>query len=209
MPDIRNYDNNNDLKRADAVKASSTVVNPLENALAKTRRAAREITPNIRSARKRLPVVVDIILALLIVAMIGASVVGAYYIFKYFTVDYDAVEIEYTLLVENPDTGKLKNEIVYCEIDGNTLAFGKVKSTVTDGKGRMLVTVSTTVKYKYDEGYFLGDERLAHGSVYTLRTEQGVSFEGTVVEIVDKNAPMNDSLKLTPSAVLAPMKEVG
>lgn len=210
MPDIRNYDKNNtDLKHADAEKAGGTMVNPLGTALAKTRKAARETVPTIRSARKRLPVVVDIILALLMVAMIGASIVGAYYIFKYFTVDYDTVEVEYTVLLDTAVSGKLKNEIVYCEMDdGNTLAFGKVISAVTDEKGRTLVTVSATVKYKEDEGYFLSDVRLAHGVKYSLRTEQGVVLSGAVVEIVDKNA-LAGSLQMIPSAYLAPVKEVG
>ena len=208
MPDIRNYDKNNtDLKHADAEKAGGTMVNPLGTAFAKTRRAARETVPSIRSARKRLPIVVDIILALLMIAMIGASVVGAYYIFKYFTVDYDAVEVEYTVLIEPAVTGKLKNEVVYCEIDGSTFVFGKVISAVNDEQGRTLLTVAATVKYKADEGYFLGDVRLAHGSVFELRTEQGAPLHGTVVEIVDKYASAG-SLQLMPAAT-ASMKEVG
>ena len=189
MPDIRNNDvNDKGLKSADAEKSGGIINQPLGN-LPKNRKNEYEMVKRVRSARKRMPIVIDVIIAILLAAMIFALAVGAFYAFRHFTVDYDTVEVEYALILpENKEVPKtLRNEQVYYDIDGNTLNFGKVKSFGSDTNGRQIIVISHTVKYRSDMGYSIGDERLAVGCEYTLRTAAGTSFSGTVVEFVDKS----------------------
>lgn len=192
MPDIRNYDvNDKGLKQADSDKSGGVINQPLST-LAKTRRNGFEMVKKVRSARKRMPIVLDIIIAILLAAMIVGVAVGGFYAFRYFTVDYDTVEVEYTLILDENVTGSLKNDQVYCDVDGNTLHFGKIKSTDVDENGRQIIVIAHTVKYKPDMGYSVGDERLAVGCEYVLRTERGKTLSGTVVEFVDKSISNNE-----------------
>ena len=200
MPDIKNYDvNDKGLKHADADK-SGGVLNQLTGSIPKNRKSDYDTVKRVRQARKRLPIVVDVIIAILILAMIVGAFVGAFYLFRYFTVDYDTVNVEYTVVLDSSVAGKLKNENVYCDIDGNTVYFGKIKKAETDGMGNTLIRISATVRYKEDEGYTLGESRLAVGARFALRTEQGVSFAGTIVEFVDKSKP-EEELSLLPPVV--------
>lgn len=202
MPDIRNYDiNDKGLKNADSEK-SGGIINPLAGSLPKTRKGEYETLKRVGQARKRLPVVVDIIIAILMLAMIAGVFVGAFYLFRYFTVDYDTVNVEYTVVLDNVTVGKLKNENVYCDINGSTVYFGKIKSAAVDGNGNTVLLIAVTVKYKEDEGYFIGEERLAVGSRYALRTEQGTALTGTVVGFVDKSKPEEELSLLTPALAL-------
>ena len=186
MPDIKNYDiNSKGLKNADSDKSGGITNQPLAT-LAKTRKNDYSPIKKIRSARKRMPIVVDVIIAIILAIIIGAVAVGGFYAFRYFTVDYDTVDVEYMIILDENSAKNLKNEQVYCDIDGNTLHFGKIKSIGTDGNGRQVVVIAHTVKYKADEGYSIGEERLAVGRSYNLRTENGTNVSGTVVEFLDK-----------------------
>lgn len=192
MPDIRNQDvNDNGLKHADSDKSGGIMNQPLGN-LAKTRKNSFEMVKKVRSARKRMPIVLDIIIAILLVAMIVALAVGGFYAFRHFTVDYDTVEVEYTVVLNEKVSGTLKNDQVYCDVDGNTLHFGKIKSVNVDENGKQIIVIAQTVKYKADMGYSIGNERLAVGCEYILRTERDKILSGTVVEFVDKSISNNE-----------------
>ena len=82
-------------------------------------------------ARRRLPLAVDIIIAVLLLAIAAGIFAGAYYGFRYFTVDYESVTIEYTILVKT-DNVKAYSDIVgkhiYKDEDKNTLYMGKITS---------------------------------------------------------------------------------
>ncbi len=192
MPDIRNQDvNDNGLKQADSDKSGGIMNQPL-GSLAKTRKNSFEMVKRVRSARKRMPIVLDIIIAILLAAMICALAVGGFYAFRHFTVDYDTVEVEYTVVIDEKIAVNLKNDQVYCDVDGNTLHFGKIKSMSVDDNGRQIIVIAQTVKYKPDMGYSIGNERLAVGCEYILRTERGKILSGTVVEFVDKSISNNE-----------------
>ena len=186
MPDIKNYDaKDKGLKHADSDKSGGVSVQSL-GSLPKTKKAGYDMVKKVRSARKRMPIVVDVIIAILLAAVICAVAYGSFYAFRYFTVDYDTVEVEYSILPDVPITGNVKNQQVYFEFDGNTVHFGKIKSVETNSHGQQIVVIAHTVKYKADEGYSIGDEKIAVGCVYSFRTEKEITVSGTVVELVDK-----------------------
>ena len=188
MPDIRNYDiNDKGLKHADSDKSGSNNPQPL-GALPKVRKSGNDVVKKIKVARKRMPIVVDIIIAILLALMIGAVAVGGFYAFRYFTVDYDTVDVEYSVIISDA-TGVeslKKNDSVYSDIDGNTVHFGKIKSIGEDANGNKIIVIAHTVSYKADWGYSIGSEKLAVGCAYALRTEKGAELSGTVVEFVNK-----------------------
>ena len=72
------------------------------------------------------------------------------------------------------------------DTEDNTLYFGKIASVDlienAEGENTLLLTVRATVKYKKGTGYSVGDNRIAVGSEYTLRSEN-ISIEGTVIEL--------------------------
>lgn len=197
MPDIKNYNKNEtekDLKRADAEKSSGTVSQLAGISLSKARKSEDNGFQAIQTARKRLPIVVDIIIAILFVVIFAGAVVGAYFAFRAFAVDFESVNAEYTMLVitENgADYAGLEEQALYLDIDGSVEFFGKIKSVQASEKnGGVLVVVGATVRYKEGEGYSVGDCKLAVGQEYTLRTQYGKSICGTVVELCDEKHPI-------------------
>lgn len=190
MPDMKNFHNENGLKHADAEKAGATP-NPVVETVTKQRRGDRGGFKVMKSsARKKLPIVIDIIIALLIVAVAVGAVFGAFYAFRYFTVDYDTVNVEYTVILDEAIGGKLKNESVYFENDGSTYYFGKIKSATLLEDGAQIIVITSSARFKPDEGYTLGGvEKLAVGGHLTLRTAQRTDVSGTVVELLDKTNP--------------------
>ena len=197
MPDINNYNKNEtekDLKRADAEKSSGTVSQLAGISLNKARKSENGGFNVRQTARKRLPIVVDIIIAILFVAIFAGAIVGAYFAFRAFAVDFESVNAEYTMLVltENAaDYAGLEEQALYLDIDGSVEFFGKIKSVQASEKnGGVLVVVEATVRYKEGEGYSFGDCKLAVGQEYTLRTQNGKSIYGTVVELCDEKHPI-------------------
>lgn len=149
-------------------------------------------TKKKNKSRKKLPVVVDIIIAVLMLAMIGGVTVGAYSLFRFYTNDYDVVEIEYVFVTPYEYTaeayGTMLNREIYCDENGSSLYFGKVALVeLLPESQTVIVTVKADVKYKASEGYSVGDRKIAVGGDYLLRS-QNISVECTVVELVEKNA---------------------
>ena len=149
-------------------------------------------TKKRNKSRKKLPLVVDIIIAVLMIAMIGGVTVGAYSLFRYYTNDYDVVEIEYVFVTPYEYTaevyGTMLNREIYCDENGSSLYFGKVTFVELSPESKtVIVTVKADVKYKASEGYSVGECKIAVGGDYLLRS-QNISVECTVVELVEKNA---------------------
>ena len=193
MPDIKNYDKNKtarDLKRADAEKSSGAVSQLAGISLNKARGGDDNGFKAKQTARKRLPIVVDIIIAILFVAIFAGAVTGAYFAFRAFAVDFESVNVEYTMLVltENvADYSGLEEQALYLDHDGSVEFFGKIKSVQASEKnGGVLVVVEATVRYREGEGYSVDECKLAVGQEYTLRTQYGKSICGTVVELRDE-----------------------
>ena len=197
MPDIKNYNKNEtekDLKRADAEKSGGAVSQLAGISLNKARRSDDAGFKVRKTARKRLPIVVDIIIAILFVALFAGAIVGAYFAFRAFAVDFESVNAEYTMLVlaDNPaDFAGLEEQALYLDVDGSVEFFGKIKSVQASEKnGGVIIVVNATVRYKEGEGYSIGESRLAVGQEYTLRTQGGKSICGTVVELCDEKHPI-------------------
>ena len=196
MPDIKNYDNNKtekDLKHADAERAGGTISQIAGMNLPKNKKGEISGFSSKQTARKSLPIVVDIIVALLILAIFAGVVVGAYFVFRAFAVDFESIDVEYTVLVPCADGeaySGLEYQSLYYDVDGSVEFFGKVKSVQMSEKGgAVLMTVSATVRYKEGEGYSVGDVKLAVGQEYTLRSESGRVISGTVVELHSSKQP--------------------
>lgn len=195
MPDIKNYDiNDKDLKGADAEKSSGTVLQLSGLDLGKSRKSDSNPLAGKQTARKRLPIVIDIIIALLFVALFAGAIVGAYFAFRSFAVDFESVDVEYTMLVaaDEDELAAVADQLLYMDVNGSVEYFGKIKSaTYSSANGAWLVTVSATVKYKEGEGYAVGNQRLAVGQSLSLRTENGRAISGTVVELYDSKFPVS------------------
>lgn len=193
MPDIKNYDKNEtekDLKRADAEKSSGTVSQLAGISLNKARKGDDGGFKVKRTARKRLPIVVDIIIAILFVALFGGVITGAYFAFRNFAVDFESVNVEYTMLVTTDnaaDYAGLEGQALYLDVDGSVEFFGKVKSVQASEKnGGVLVVVESTVRYKEGDGYSIGDVKFAVGQEYALRTQMGKAVGGVVIELCNE-----------------------
>lgn len=196
MPDIKNYDKNeieNDLKSADSEKSGG--INAQLANLNMPRPKKKDDEFQGRSiARKRLPLAIDIIIALLFVALFAGVIVGAYYTFRFFANDYESAVVEYVIAVESAD-GIIDDSLVqtnlYYDVEDSLEHFGRVKSVSFNESGdKCYITIVNTVKYKETEGYSIEENRLAVGEIYTLRGESGVVIAGTVVELHDSERPI-------------------
>jgi hypothetical protein len=196
MPDIKNYDkteNENDLKSADSEKSGGINAQFAGLNITRTKKDDGTFTAG-KVIRKRLPLAVDIIIALLFIALFAGVVVGAYYTFRLFANDYENATVEYVIAVDSAD-GTIDNALVhtnlYRDTDGSLEHFGKVKSiSAPTGEDKLFITVSNTVRYKETEGYYIEEKRLAVGEEYMLRSENGVVLVGTVVELTDNERPL-------------------
>lgn len=135
----------------------------------------RAISSDIK-VKKRLPVVVDLIAGLLMLVLVLAVIVGSYVLFRYYSNDYDSARVEYKVTVNvsgKLDTyDALKDGELFMDVTGNSVYFGKIKSVEIieneDGDGgRVILTVSASVKHRDGEGYSIGSSRLAVGSKYS------------------------------------------
>lgn len=192
MSDFKKYGvEENKLKKADAKKAES--VEPAgaasELSFSRKKRGTFSMVPLSTKKKKRFPIVVDIIVAVVMLAVLGVVLVGAYALLKNYSNDYKGVSVEYTVVCEGKDLNSLvslTNENIYCDIDGNALYFGRVKEVRIEKNAELQKVIFTLerdgVKYRDGEGYSISDERLAVGATYCLRYEK-TSFECTVVEL--------------------------
>ena len=196
MPDIKNFDKNQaeiDLKSADAEKSSGVMHQFAGINLNRAKKSDSNNFSTKQVSRKRLPVVVDVIIALLFVAIFVGVIVGAYFAFRAFAVDYENVKVEYVIVIPYDNEVNymdLDYKNVYYEDDNGMDHFGRIQSTyVSEKNGVVLVTVSATARFKEGSGYSFGDVKLAVGQDYKLRAENGVIIAGTVVELFDDRHP--------------------
>ena len=197
MSDPKNYDvkeSKADLKHVDSEKHDNPEGSPqgsisdMLDEKIKRKISATERRKN--GGKRKLPVIVDIIVGILIIAISIGIAVGAFLLFRYYSDDYGDVKIEYTVVAhcdgDQSVYRTMKNKELYMDTDGNTLYFGKIANVDiienAEDQNTLLLTVRATVKYKKGSGYSVGDNRIAVGSEYTLRSEN-VSIEGTVIEL--------------------------
>ncbi len=192
MPELKKNDQSEtakNLKKADSEKSSGGAqldyIVGLRTVKAKDP-AESEKSRNSKS-RKKLPLIVDIIITVLMLAIVAGVIVGAYYLFRYFSTDYESVSIEYSFAVPCEENAEeylsVENKELYFDIDGSTVYFGKITAVeVSEDNSLAVLTVKVTANHKGDEGYYLGDERVAVGSDYTLRIDDRI-VNGTVVEL--------------------------
>lgn len=142
-------------------------------------------------ARKKLPLIVDIIITILMLAIVGGVIGGAYYLFRYFSTDYKSVRIQYSFAIEceapaSEYQSAVRKEL-YFDVDGNTEYFGRIMSVSFSSDDAMAIfTVEVKANYKGEEGYYLGNQRVAVGSDYTFRIEDR-TVSGTIVELSGGN----------------------
>ena len=191
MSDIRKYGSNNesvDLKSADAQKKDSSAgISAMSGDVKKMK-----MLSNGGSAvkKKRTPIVADIIAGLLIALIAIVIVVGTVYLFRYQSNDYGNIEIEYKMIVSCTEEftyyRPIKNKSIYLDEDNNSVYFGKVTDaefkTDSDGNNVVILTVSADVKYRKNDGYTIGDNRVAVGGRYTVRAEEIIA-NGVIIEL--------------------------
>ena len=192
MSEFKKYNvDENQLKKADAKKAEAVdpVISELDLSSGKKRRKSSVMVPVSARKKTKFPLVVDIIVAVIMLAIVGGVLVGAYALLKNYSNDYKGVNVEYVVVCEGVGLGSfvsLTNEDVYCDVDGNSLYFGKIKEATLHkdaGAQKVLLTLDLEgVKYRSGEGYFVSEERLAVGESYVLRHGEA-TFECTVVEL--------------------------
>lgn len=142
--------------------------------------------------KRKVPLALDIIVALAIVLVVAALVVGVYFVFKYYADSYKDVSIQYTVLISGEDVknisdaNALKGKELYLDADGNTYYFGKVTAVTVlsgaDNEIQISAKVSVDSKHRTGEGYSVEGNRIAVGSEYSLRTEES-GFDVTIVEM--------------------------
>ena len=220
MAKYNNYDRadgKKSLKRADAKKNSENGLQQLGADIFASR-SRRASTPRNKSAtiKRKLPLVVDIIIALLMIAILAAIVVGAYAVFRYFTVDYENASVSYTVMIKTDELKHFKNikseleddskfKAVYYESNGSVEYFGRITSVeIFEDEETVLVTVTAGAKYRAAEGYYIKDTRIAVGVSCDMRISAEV-FNATVVELEKKSTTQNSFFdtfgKLAESAV--------
>lgn len=188
MPKYKNYDRDDakkSLKSADREKISEGGSQHVAIDVFAGR--AKEIsTKKTNKARKRLPIAVDIIIAILLLAIVAAVITGAYFALRYFTIDYDSVSIEYSILVEGDGVKQyegLTGKHLYMDEDANTLYMGRVSDVkIYEADGAAVITVTLEAKYKAEEGYFADDCKIAVGKKLDVRTES-LKISGKIVEL--------------------------
>ncbi len=184
-----------DLKAADSQKAHGETSSPQSGKHEEHRiyRSTGHISANGVKFKKKLPIAVDVTAGILILLLVGAILAGSYMLFVYYADNYDSVSLTYTVAFEAEDDierfVEMKNEPVFVDTDNNTIYFGKVtdvnieKTGAVEDNGRMILIIKADAKFRKNEGYSIGDIRLAVGSKLVLRCAES-STDVTVVELV-------------------------
>ena len=131
----------------------------------------------------------------IIVLIALVVVVGTVYLFRYQSDDYGTIEVEYKMIVPcDKDVTYYRpmgNKSIYLDENNNSVYFGKVNNvefhTDADGNSVVILTVSADVKYRKNDGYSIGDNRVAVGSEYTVRVEE-MSVNGVIIELTSTSA---------------------
>lgn len=194
MSDANNRDKNekrSDLKHIDAEKTDHHGTVFSQNSMSEIFDSAlrRKLSKNERKKR-RLPVFVDVIIGVLIIAITIGVVVGMFMLFKYYSDDYNEVKIEYKVIAYSAEDlsvyRTMKNKELYMDFDNNTYYFGNIANVELienpNGENVVILNVKASVKYRKGSGYSIGDNRIAVGSEYILRSET-ISINGTIVEL--------------------------
>lgn len=192
-----NPEENKNLKRADFEKFGKE---PLSSKRADSdellRREKRAKDRQIRGEEaveikksKKIPLGVDIALAILIVILAAALVVGMYFVIRRHSIGYTSADVEYTVLlegVEEIDVNGLKDKQVYYDTDDNAVYMGKITEAkvLTDENGdvQVIANISVNTRYRKGKGYLVDENPIAMGCKYALRIEETV-FDTTVVEM--------------------------
>ncbi len=194
MSEFKNFETDEKkLKKADAQKMSSAEESSTAAEMPGTKknRASTVMMPVSGGKSKRFPLVVDIIVGIVMIAIVAAILVGAYLLFRYYSNDYNGTNINYTIVVNTEEDlsalAPLSHGELYCDVNGNTLYFGKVRSIKQeDSNGVKMFVLEIgleNVRYRDGEGYCVETERIAVGTDLTLRCGEK-EINGTVVEIV-------------------------
>lgn len=195
MADIRNnggVHSDSNLKSYDSEKSNSVFSTSMGTDNKFSISTSADAFKSVKKKKKsKVPVIVDILIALLLLAIVSGAVVGAIYLYRWVVVDYESVNIKYEFIVskdmldENSTYSNLKNKFLYCDIDGNSYSFGKIDSAEFASNGGLKLTVSVNAKYREQEGYLIDDFVVAVGKSYLLHTENA-RFDGTIVELHGK-----------------------
>lgn len=200
MPDTKKYDIENkdeNLKMADAEKSDSSGKIPEKVHDLLGERLIGDMTggKSVKEKRKkRVSLVLDIIVAVLLLAIVVGAVFGSYYLFRIYSNDYDTASIKYTFAftyVGGGDPMVMPGQELYYTSGGNSYYFGRIISAEKielDGadENAYAFTVSVDAKYRADAGYSVNNFRLAVGSEYTLRSNM-TYIKGTIVELTRAN----------------------
>ncbi len=204
MGELKNYEDpqKNDLKYADSDKSVGNV-SP-KNMGEKLVSGMTDFTSPavLRRQKRKFPLVFDIIIGILMLALAVGVVVGAYYLFRAFSDDYEAVEIEYTFVMTGESYELVRyriseNSRVYVDTENNTHYMGKVLSSQVveldeEGNAMLVLRIASEAKYRKEEGYFIGDLRIAVGSDYILRSG-ALLIDGAIVELNDQQAVQTEA----------------
>lgn len=152
----------------------------------------KAIGSNVK-VKKRLPIVVDVIVGILMLVLVCAVIISSYLLFRYFSNDYEGANVEYKVaftVTDGIDTyEELVNKELFMDVTGNSVYFGKITAveTVADPEGnggKVIFTVKASVKHRDGEGYSIGDSRLAVGSKYdTLRSGEVILKDLLVTDL--------------------------
>ncbi len=187
------FDNEQNLKRKDSKKNHAD--SPTGKLLSSTFTSNKKLPDSMVDTdisnvkvKKKLPMAVDIIAGVLMLVIVIGVVVGSYMLFRYYSNDYDSKNVTYDMVIVATDDieqyKKLVKQDVYFDTTDNSIFFGRVvKVEALDGEsGRVLISVSATVKFRRGEGYSIGDRRLAVGSEFAkLRCGERLLGSATVV----------------------------
>ncbi|MBE6583437.1 MAG: hypothetical protein E7649_00455 [Ruminococcaceae bacterium] len=183
------------LKMADARKMSDADQAGAVSELLSGKKARGNtiMTPIANNKKKKFPIVVDVIVGIAMLAIVAGLLVGAYLLFTHYSNDYEGVGVEYKIVCAGEDLASfatINNGDLYCDVEGNTLYFGKVKSITQEESGGLKMFVLQVavdgVKYKDGEGYYISSEKLAVGAYFTFRCGEK-EIAGTVVELEKSN----------------------
>ena len=137
------------------------------------RMADKSVDSNVK-VKKKLPIAVDIIAGILMLAIVCGIVVGSYMLFRYYSDDYDTKSLSCTVFFNaDEELNKymgMKNGDLYMDFTDNTVYFGRITEVRTDeDNNRVILQVTVDARYRDEEGYSLGEIRLAVGGEYKLR----------------------------------------
>ena len=137
------------------------------------RMADKSVGSNVK-VKKKLPIAVDIIAGILMLAIVCGIVVGSYMLFRYYSDDYDTKSLSCTVFFNaDEELNKymgMKNGDLYMDFTDNTVYFGRITEVRTDeDNNRVILQVTVDARYRDEEGYSLGEIRLAVGGEYKLR----------------------------------------